>query len=105
MDGADDGSINALGPLLSYSCGQYSYHSFFFVFLILKDTIYLILVGGDIVGGGVGRDRPPLKVKRTILGPRMKKPQKPPVEYRQPLTPPVFQVLLSLADGDKHGYA
>jgi DNA-binding PadR family transcriptional regulator len=27
------------------------------------------------------------------------------MEYNQPLTPPVFQVLLSLADGDKHGYA
>jgi DNA-binding PadR family transcriptional regulator len=34
----------------------------------------------------------------------MKSPE-PSVEYRQPLTPPVFQVLLSLADGDKHGYA
>ena len=33
------------------------------------------------------------------------KSQEPPVEYHQPLTPPVFQVLLSLADGDKHGYA
>jgi len=35
----------------------------------------------------------------------MMKSQEPPLEYRQPLTPPVFQVLLSLADGDKHGYA
>jgi DNA-binding PadR family transcriptional regulator len=35
----------------------------------------------------------------------MMKSQEPPVEYNQPLTPPVFQVLLSLADGDKHGYA
>jgi DNA-binding PadR family transcriptional regulator len=34
----------------------------------------------------------------------MKSPEQP-VEYHQPLTPPVFQVLLSLADGDKHGYA
>jgi DNA-binding PadR family transcriptional regulator len=33
------------------------------------------------------------------------KSQEPPVEYNQPLTSPVFQVLLSLADGDKHGYA
>jgi DNA-binding PadR family transcriptional regulator len=33
------------------------------------------------------------------------KSQEPPAEYHQPLTPPVFQVLLSLADGDKHGYA
>lgn len=33
------------------------------------------------------------------------KSQEPPSEYNQPLTPPVFQVLLSLADGDKHGYA
>jgi DNA-binding PadR family transcriptional regulator len=33
------------------------------------------------------------------------KSQEPPEEYNQPLTPPVFQVLLSLADGDKHGYA
>lgn len=33
------------------------------------------------------------------------KSQEPPAECRQPLTPPVFQVLLSLADGDKHGYA
>jgi DNA-binding PadR family transcriptional regulator len=35
----------------------------------------------------------------------MMKSQEPPVEYNQPLTSPVFQVLLSLADGDKHGYA
>jgi len=35
----------------------------------------------------------------------MMKSQEPSLEYRQPLTPPVFQVLLSLADGDKHGYA
>jgi DNA-binding PadR family transcriptional regulator len=33
------------------------------------------------------------------------KSQESPEEYNQPLTPPVFQVLLSLADGDKHGYA
>jgi len=33
------------------------------------------------------------------------KSQEPPVENHQPLTPPVFQTLLSLADGDKHGYA
>ena len=33
------------------------------------------------------------------------KSQEPAVEYNQPLTSPVFQVLLSLADGDKHGYA
>jgi DNA-binding PadR family transcriptional regulator len=33
------------------------------------------------------------------------KSQEPQMEYNQPLTPPVFQVLLSLADGDKHGYA
>lgn len=31
--------------------------------------------------------------------------QDSPLEYNQPLTPAVFQVLLSLADGDKHGYA
>jgi DNA-binding PadR family transcriptional regulator len=35
----------------------------------------------------------------------MMKSQESPEEYNQPLTPPVFQVLLSLADGDKHGYA
>ena len=35
----------------------------------------------------------------------MLKSQESPEEYNQPLTPPVFQVLLSLADGDKHGYA
>jgi DNA-binding PadR family transcriptional regulator len=34
----------------------------------------------------------------------MKSPE-PTGEYHQPLTPPVFQVLLSLADSDKHGYA
>jgi DNA-binding PadR family transcriptional regulator len=33
------------------------------------------------------------------------KSQESPEEYNQPLTTPVFQVLLSLADGDKHGYA
>jgi DNA-binding PadR family transcriptional regulator len=33
------------------------------------------------------------------------KSQETSMEYNQPLTPPVFQVLLSLADGDKHGYA
>jgi DNA-binding PadR family transcriptional regulator len=33
------------------------------------------------------------------------KSQESSMEYNQPLTPPVFQVLLSLADGDKHGYA
>jgi DNA-binding PadR family transcriptional regulator len=35
----------------------------------------------------------------------MMKSQESSMEYNQPLTPPVFQVLLSLADGDKHGYA
>ncbi len=30
---------------------------------------------------------------------------KTPDEIAQPLTPAVFQVLLSLAEGDKHGYA
>lgn len=33
------------------------------------------------------------------------KSQEPPAEGAQSVTPPVFQVLLSLADGDKHGYA
>ena len=33
------------------------------------------------------------------------KSQEPPAEYRQLLTPQMLQVLLSLADGDKHGYA
>jgi DNA-binding PadR family transcriptional regulator len=35
----------------------------------------------------------------------MMKSQESQMEFNQPLTPPVFQVLLSLADGDKHGYA
>jgi len=33
------------------------------------------------------------------------KSQESPIEYPEPLSSPAFQVLLSLADGDKHGYA
>jgi DNA-binding PadR family transcriptional regulator len=42
---------------------------------------------------------------QTIVVSAIMKPPESPTGNAQPLSPAVFQVLLSLADGEKHGYA